>query len=267
MKKILIFAILGFFALALVGAISYYELITIKVNVEQPIEVTGNLVPTIDCNAGESCVGTEVIKVSNAGDEDRTITLESFGTLGITVGYVGKVELSTKDTTTWNVTDTKKATVIYTLVGETFKAEAEAELESGEVLVYAMDKDERFDNYASVIKFGDVNENLPYSSDWNADAVPNYCGGVNGFDSYEHCVGAKLWIVKDSDLGNLSEGVYPLTWTNMNDYLYETDLITYFNNANNEIVVPAGSYIEFYPTFEIDKYVDGGNRTVWIQVK
>jgi hypothetical protein len=67
--------------------------------------------------------------------------------------------------------------------------------------------------------------NLPIAADWNAIANPDYCNKNNGFDSYAHCTGAKIWIVPTSDL--TSGSVLPLTVWNPTTYLFETDLVTY----------------------------------------
>ena len=67
--------------------------------------------------------------------------------------------------------------------------------------------------------------NLPSSLDWNINPSPDYCDDHNGFDDYDHCKGAKIWIVPRSDLtdGNL----LPLKNWIPSSYLFETDLITY----------------------------------------
>jgi len=263
-KKLLMFA-LPILAIAMVSALTYYAYASVTVNVNQPIDVSGSLEQTIDCDAGEVCLG-EMIRVDNSADNERTISLRETGSgSDIDVSYVGKLELTTKDTETWEATEDRKVDLIYTLVGEEFNTEVE--LESGEVLVYALDHDDRFVNYASVIKVEDIDGNLPYSEDWNLDADPNYCDLNNGFDSYEHCNGAKLWIVKESDLGEAVDGVYPLSWANMNAYLYETDLIRYFDNADGQITIPAGSFVEFYPQFSVDNYAPDQTRIVNIYVE
>ena len=62
----------------------------------------------------------------------------------------------------------------------------------------------------------------------------NYCGNCYG-DTYKHCRGAKIWAVPDNDIKSDNT----LSWSNMADYLYETDLITYTKTDTNEIVLPA----------------------------
>lgn len=263
-KKLMLMA-LPVLAIAMVSALTYYAYAHVTVNVNQPIDVSGELEQTVNCDAGETCLG-EMIRVDNGAEDDRTVKLRETGSgSDIDVEFVGKLELTTKDTSTWQPTTDRKVDLIYTLVGEEFNTEVE--LESDEVLVYALDHDDRFVNYASVIKVEDIDSDLPLSSDWNANADPDYCDMNNGFDDYEHCNGAKIWIVKESDLGTPVDGVYPLDWANMNEYLYETDLIRYFNNADGEVTIPAGSFVEFYPQFSVDKYAPDQTRNVYIYVE
>jgi len=252
-KKILTFSMLALFSIALVSAGIWYAQSLDILTINQPITVTGDG-HSVVCNAGETCLGEE-ITVSNSADHSRDVTITTNWDEDVETRYIGMLELTTKDTPTWTPTSDRKVDVVYTLVGEEF--EAEVSLESGEVLVYAMDKDDRFVDYASVIKVEDIDGDLPYSSDWNANADPDYCDN-NGFDSYEHCNGAKLWVVKESDLGTPVDDVYPLSWANMDLYLYETDLMQYFDNALGELTIPAESYISFYPEYTVDNYVAHG---------
>jgi len=71
---------------------------------------------------------------------------------------------------------------------------------------------------------------LPIAGDWNANPSPNYCNNANGYDSYAHCSGAKIWIVTASDLTSGSS--LPLTAWNPSNYLFETDLVTYTYTAS-----------------------------------
>jgi len=278
-KKTLSFVFISVLALTLVsaGIMAYYGQTATTVTVNQSIVFTvdGDVstgeryMENVTCKVGETCLGENPYRITNNGDSDRTVALITSGnTNGINVSYVGQVELSTKNTTTWKETSEKKATVTHTLVGDRFETEVISDGNlSGYVLVYAMDKDERFDNFASVVLVKTVDGDLPYSSDWNANANPGYCGGENTFDSYDHCKGAKLWIVEESDLGTPDgEGVSPLSWDNMADYLYETDLIQYFDNDVGQITVPAGSFIEFFPQFSVDSKATTGDYVVYTTV-
>ena len=140
----------------------------------------------------------------------------------------GKLELTNKDSS-WVPISSNEIEINYTVEGDTFGYNiVSGSIPAGFELVYAMDKENRFNpgSYATVKTVAEINlegEGLPMSGDWNANADPNYCEYHNTFDSYEHCVGAKLWIINSNDIEN--NGV--LTWANMDDYYYETDLITY----------------------------------------
>lgn len=162
---------------------------------------------------------------------------------GIDTEIYGILKLVKKNTQIWQPLDPEQAiTIKYTIVGDTFKYDMiSGKIPEGYELVYAMDKDDRWTNYASVVRKDYINSNLPYDNDWNADCVggpddgENYCDKNNEFDDYEHCVGAKLWIVKTSDIltSQCVEKVCPLSWANMNSYYYETDLIMYSNDDGN----------------------------------
>jgi len=69
---------------------------------------------------------------------------------------------------------------------------------------------------------------LPIVGDWNINPDPDYCLNHNGFDSYAHCKGAKIWIVPTDDL---TSGTLPLKAWTPSSYLFETDLITYLDGS------------------------------------
>lgn len=111
-------------------------------------------------------------------------------------------------------------------------------------LIYYADKQDRFDHWGgdtigkvigtfiasdgsidSGIMSTDLNTDLPHPDDWNAIADPDYCDGHNGFDDYDTCTGAKIWLVPTSDL--TGDDSLPLDAWNPGNYLFETDLIHY----------------------------------------
>ena len=105
-KKLLVFGILGLFAIALVSAtIVYYSYAQVTININQPISVSGSLTQTVDCDAGEVCIGS-AIRIDNSDDEDRTISLREQGSgSDIEVNYVGKLNLENKYSSNWTVID------------------------------------------------------------------------------------------------------------------------------------------------------------------
>ena len=166
---------------------------------------------------------------------------------GVETSYWSTVELTTKNTSTWNPEGSGKATLTYELAAPTFNYEFEASgLTSGEnySLIYYADRQDRFVNWggdnpgALIATFtadssgniptttGSKNlaMNLPHADDWNGVADPDYCDFHNTFDDYDLCRGAKIWLVPSSDY-NIGEK--KVSWANSGSYLYETDLITY----------------------------------------
>lgn len=262
-KKKLAMFILPILALTLVSALTYYAWFSLNVSVNQPIAVspTGALTQSVSCEAGHTCLG-QAITVSNSDDEARTVKIvNTYGNGNIAVSYVGVLELTKKNTATWQPVDPANTIEItYTVVGNNF--EYSGNIPEGYVLVYAKDHQDRFNDPAEYILADGIVSNIAQSDDWNLVASPNYCDSSNGFDDYEHCIGAKLWLVKSEDLNNGE-----LTWQHMNDYYYETDLVYYFANTNNEITVPAGSFITFYPTFTPDHYIGGGEYNFVFEVQ
>lgn len=271
-KKLMTFGILGVFALALVSAVAYYSFFTVTLNVTNPIQVTGDGDHILSVIPPEVVFGN-MVRVDNNGDEDREIVITSYITQGsasnVEVNYVGVLGLTKKDTTTWQPTG-NPITIKYTIVGDTFEYD-DSNLPSGYFLVYAMDKENRFSDYANVIKLEDLNTfadaSLPMSGDWNADCIggvnggKDYCDNHNGKgDNFEHCTGAKIWAIQSSDLGTETEEgskIYKVIWDNMAHFYWETDLIHYFDNTNGEYTIGANSFVEFYPSYDFNQYADG----------
>ncbi|MHA1843100.1 MAG: hypothetical protein ACTSWE_02375 [Promethearchaeota archaeon] len=75
-KKFLMFGILAILAMGLVIAVNYYEMLTISFTINQPIKITGNLNPDINCNAGEICIG-DMIRIENKGTKDRELIINT----------------------------------------------------------------------------------------------------------------------------------------------------------------------------------------------
>ena len=266
-KKLLLFAVVPL-CVGLVVAIGYYAILSFNVNIIQPIDVTYDgdsvfgenfAIEDFDCLVGDSCIGDENVRIDNSADEFQIVQL--LKTSELDVNYVGKLELTKKDITTWQPSENPedKIEIIYTVVGNEFEVSGVPE---GYTLIYYKDEivglEGRLANpQPAIIVSSDIG-NLPQNDDANIDEFANYCAEP---DNYEHCKGAKLWVVNtlDIDDGNLN-------WENMANYYYETDLVYYFANSEGEITVPANSFIEFYPQVSIDKYAEGGETSVEIRV-
>ena len=282
-KKLAMFA-LPILAIGMVVAVlTYYAVFSVTVNVTNPITITGDATQLVPCNSGETCIGDQ-IKVENSGLE-RTITISDNSIPEIEVNYVGKLELENKNSNWEVISDGTQGTLYYSIVGDVMKYHLEAEglSDIDYTLIYYADDDPRFSNWggnpAKEIDSGTASSgeltlegetnigNLPFATDWNninnINWSKNYCNGNNGFDYYEHCTNAKIWLITSSDYDGIDE---ELTAWNPSNYLFETDLIKYFNNSNGEYVIGQNSFIEFYPLFEIDPYLPTGNYSVDITI-
>ena len=128
-----------------------------------------------------------------------------------------------------------------------------------------MDKENRFSDYATVMKVEDVgSQNLPFAGDWNAGTIDcptngfaDYCGNAEG-DNYAHCNGAKIWAIKSSDLGTETESgskIYNVLWTGMGNFYWETELIEF--NTDGQITVYPGEVLDFTPEYTPSVYANG----------
>lgn len=258
-KKLLTISIIGIFAIGLVTAIvGYYALLSITINVNQPIEITGDN-QEIDCDAGDSCLG-EAIRVSNDADGERIVNVSATQNENVTVSWIGKLNLTKKDTTTWTTVG-EPIEITYTVVGEDFITTG---IPEGYTLIYYKDDESNSDDEDRLQTAGvngSIAIDLPHTNDWNIGDLANYCDYNNTYDDYNHCKGGKLWAVPNGDIVGGE-----LTWTNMSNYYYETDLIYYFANADGQITVPAGSYIEFYPLVEVNSYANDGEVEIEVTI-
>lgn len=258
MNKKYMYSVLVLLAVGLVsaGVIQFYGQVSQEIIIESPIMVS-ELVPVVLSGIMNSPkLGGEII-VENKADFNVDVKVESVAMEGdvvstdIVTSYVGELVLTKKNTDTWVANGESTIKIGYTVVGDTFEYEVlDGVIPSGYELVYAMDKQNRFDpeNYATVKtvdKINSIGGGLPMNGDYNAN--PNkgdsYCLKENTFDDYEHCVGAKLWIIPTSDF---HETTGKVNWANMADYYYETDLMAYSDNGIGEITLPAnGGGINF----------------------
>jgi len=151
--------------------------------------------------------------------------------------------LENKDSEWAVIEDAIQATLTYDTVNPTFDYGLEVTglaAETEYVLIYYADADPRFDSWggdnpgalvatfttdvsgaASEVGSVDLGLNLPDGADWNADpSDANYCDS----DGYEHCNGAKFWVVPSADY----DGTAVINW-NPESFLFETDLGIYFD--------------------------------------
>ena len=265
-KKLMVFGIIGLFAVALVtaGLLNHYGLITWNTEIEQAVVLTGgSLIFGDSFTAGQSVTDCDFNVKNNAGIEapikfgttcsnsegaddgvrtESEIDWSTFGNErcdGIVTEIYGILELTTKDVdfgaTHWDENNDAKAIIKYTLVGDTFNAEIIEDYGddfSAYTLIYYKDQSDRFNSPAKAILATNVNKDLPYADDKNL-ADYDYCESE---ENYEHCYGAKIWLVPTVDI-NMADGT--LTWSNAGNYLFETDLIVYSDEVNDVINLPA----------------------------
>jgi hypothetical protein len=138
------------------------------------------------------------------------------------VDTFGQLVMTHKNLTDW-LPYGENLTVNYTITGKTFQVLGVPE---NYTAIYYPDIG-TYDNYTGfVIVPSNVTSNLPISEDLNGNiSFSDYC--TNGFNIEANftgkCLGAKLWLVPTTDLDENGT----LTWTNPNDYYFETNLIQY----------------------------------------
>ncbi|MBU1557397.1 hypothetical protein KKC45_00330 [Patescibacteria group bacterium] len=167
--------------------------------------------------------------------------------------------MSQKDTSDWSIIAGGKATLTYELVSDAFNYELEATGLSADQdysLIYYADSQDRYVDFggdnpgaliAEVTADGDGNVsvsglknlamNLPHEDDWNGTSEANYCDNSEG-DNYELCRGAKVWLVPSSNYDESSKSI--TDWSNMADFLYETDLIVYDDSNTDGVALHLG---------------------------
>jgi len=252
--------------------LDHYGKITTTVNVSQSILVDGNDVNTPVTDSFDATGGDTVCRphwIRNNACIDGTVLLSTTSTTGITVTYKDSVHLENKDPADWSIIDDgMEADITFGLVGETFDYTIEAtglQIDTEYVLIYYADQQDRFvdwggDNPGAIlgtftadsngeISYSyslDIGMNLPHVSDWNNAPPADYTVDP---DNYLHKTGAKIWLVPSADYDT---GTKSLTAWNPTTYLFETELIRYFDNAVNEITIPSGEYIDFEICYNFD---------------
>jgi hypothetical protein len=272
------------------GLLSYYAKIETTVSVTQGILVDGQGYETPITEEVPAPVGGgtfyTVHSIQNLGDKEATVYLswESNDSKGIDVEYfvnIATLTLENKDPDTWQAKpDKTNATLTYCIIGNEFgyKLEAFGLAPNTEYsLIYYADKyPNRFDpsqfggdnpgalivegtttslGYLLVSGSTELNMDLPSYPDANIDkydySVPP--------DNYAHPHGAKIWLVPSLDYN----GVDKLTAWHPENYLFETDLISYIDldsvsthllHPDPEIVtvitIPAHSTVSFVIRFD-----------------
>jgi len=267
-RKLLVFGLMGVLAISLVAAAGYYALVTVNLDIQQPIEVEGNLEQSKSCNAGQVCLGSAV-RISNDANSIKTVTVTNDNTdEEIEVGYVGKLTLVNKDLDDWEQhPEIATADIYYTVLGDSFtwRYKSKSGFDSEDyTLIYYKDNDANADDTERLVTLGSgddsITTKLPQSNDWNEGADANYCGLANGYDDYNHCKGAKLWLIPDAAIDGNN-----VDWSYASQFMFETDLV-WSSNSDTRLRIPANSYVEFYPQFNVSDYAAGGESSIAITV-
>lgn len=256
-KKLMLF-ILPLFSLLLVSAavITYYGQVQQTVTVEQAVILSGGNCDENFCSenipetmySGDTLI-SNLYSVKNFAESPRDMKLSTSSNPWtaegeITTSYIGILELTKKDITTWEPIE-DKLEITYTLIGDSFEATG---IPEGYTLIYYKDEvvglEGRLENpQPAIIVTSDIGS-LPQEDDANIDDLANYCEEP---DNYLHCKGAKLWVVLEEDIINGN-----LNWANMENYYYETDLIVYSDDSEGKITLPAGGGFNFRVVNEFD---------------
>ena len=238
-------AMVAMVGLGSAALLTQYGSITATISVAQSVLLSGNGVledGTVTYDADTTAGNTytsDIYTLINNANVPVTVKLDTTyvpNDGGITTEYQGVLELTSKDTNTWQPTNNKKAKVYYSIVGNTFTYNIvnETNLDLNQyTLIYYKDGviglEGRLANPQPAITVSGNIGNLPASDD--ANAVADYSQTP---DYYMHKTGAKLWLVPTSSLSGNT-----INWANMANFLYETDLISYSANSNNELTLPA----------------------------
>ena len=249
--KILLIAILGTLAMgvASAGIVQYFGQRTTTINVELPIDITGDTTNELYGMGCGQVTGSELGIVNKAGLE-LNVNITSTEVNGLGTSYIGRLQLVTKQvdftSEVWNIIDGNTAEVEYTIVGDKFTAEVISGDKPGYVLVYYKDNDERFTDPAEAILTTNITGNLPYDTDRNKDGY-DYC--LTG--EYDTCHGAKIWYVPLTAINPDNS----LNWGRANEFLYESELIQY--NAAGVVTMYPDSTLTIYPQFDLECMLNG----------
>jgi len=238
--------LLGILGIGLVAAIGYYAVFSASFTVLPAITLSGDCSDALgDVYGGDTIEGAECV-LTNEAPSERNLLISNDAIEGIEVTYVGTLDLTKKDTSTW-VPIGEPISIDYTIIGDSFEV---TDIPEGYTAIYYKDEvvglEGRLANPQPAISIVGIG-NFPDSDDANIDELADYCAEP---DNYNQCKGAKLWIVPDEDL---NEGT--LNWANMADYYYETDLIQY--NSDGEITLSPGASLTVTPVYEIGAGVNG----------
>jgi len=230
------------------GVVQFFGQRTTTINVELPIDVEGDTTNDLSGIGGGQVEGSE-LNIVNEADFNIDVEITSSNVGGVETTHIGKLSLAQKvvnfGADKWELLGGLTATVDYAIDGETFTAEVTEGAIEGYELIYYKDNSDRYNSPATAIAIEDVEGNIPYEDDKNADEY-NYCET----EEYKTCNGGKIWYVP-SDAVTDGE----IDWGRADEFLFETALIQH--NEDGVITMYPNSELEFYPLFNLDLMLDG----------
>jgi hypothetical protein len=268
------------------AVLSVYVTLTGSLNDVQQAVVFGNgdTSKTFEINnavAGNTYNKSYILK--NRSESTAPIEFVTTEDVGITTTYWSSVDLRKKDAN-WSITGDAIGTLTYQLNANTFNYDFTASNltpETSYSLIYYADKQERMTNWGGdnpgsllgtfttdvtgSINSGaviDLGMNLPATSDWNGSSDANYCTDL---DNYDLCRGAKIWLVPSTAYDTASKKL--ISW-NPEEYLFETDLITYDDTDFDGVSLNLGKgTLNFFAKNELDISLDDGDYTIITEIK
>ena len=254
-KKLMLFG-LPILLVGLVAAtLTYYVLFSTSFNINN-INGMGEYSQDLGYFEFGDVISGAFIPLVNDLNSDRNLLITTEG-IGvdfedrIDVTYKSTLELTKKtvdfELDKWAILG-EKVQIEYTIVGNEFSAEVVGEdvINTGYVLIYYADAEDRFVNPEEAILVESVLGNLPYAIDENAE------GGMYDYSGeYVTSHGAKIWYVPS----NAINGDGTLQWGRASEFYFESKLIQY--NIGGEITFYSGDSLEITPEYTPDEYAVG----------
>lgn len=269
--------------------LTHYGTSNSTAQVNQSIEVVGSECSGNDCYhdfgsvvAGNTYTYCDVTVKNNANSpipvRFDTVITDSLGgdaSDAVTVRYLSTVVLKSKYQQNWTeMNDGREAEVTFEIVANNFNYDMKTKglvANTDYSLIYYADpwsgnhpgklvgtfKTDGTGVYSATGLHTSLGMNMPNIADANYNPTPNFCNGNNGYDDYDLCgSGAKFWIVPNTDYTEPS-----VTAWNPDNYLFETDLITYSDKQDNgnKLFVGTGEFemcveVTFDPATPADTY-------------
>jgi len=242
-KKILMFSLIGLFAVALVTA-GYYAMFSTTFVVSSAVTLDNEAQDLGNVFSGGMIEGEE-ITITNDAPSERTITFSEESECDIETSYASLLDLNKKDSE-WNIIPDTTIILSYVIFGDEFKYKVNAGTQdlTNYVVVYYPDLDGNPGswNIENAELVGDVN------TEWTSSSI-GYLPDVADWNNK-----AKLWIIPKADWE--AQSWNPLKW------YFENNLITY----GEDVTIDAESSIVVIPLYEV-AVGESGECTITTEVQ